>query len=64
MAAKLEARLIKARTLVLYNKELWDFVEHGVLREISKDEMEAWKGPMNYISHHGMEKIQSASTKL
>ena len=64
MAQKLESRLIKSGSIAAYNKELQDFVDRGVLRLISEEEMEAWQGPVNYISHHGVEKLQSDSTKL
>ena len=33
-------------------------------RELDKNEMEAWEGPVNYISHHGVPKPSSVSTAL
>ena len=64
MARKLESGLIKSGSIAAYNEELQDFVDRGVLCLISEDEMQAWQGPVNYICHHRVEKLQSASTKL
>ena len=47
-----------------YNAQLQDYVDQGVIAEIPKDKLAAWTGPVNYISHHGVIKLSSATTKL
>ena len=64
MADQLERRLSKNGGLEAYNDEIKNYVERGVIREISKEEMESWSGGVNYISHHGVFKKSSATTKL
>ena len=61
---KLESRLKAKQELIDYNKEIRDFLDRGVLRELSNHELESWEGPVNYISHHGVLKPGSATTKL
>ena len=31
--------------------QLQEFIGRGILRELTKKELENWKGPINYISH-------------
>ena len=64
MAAGLERRLQKAGEIEAYNEALQDFLDQGTLREVSEDEMASWKGPLNYISHHGVAKPGSVTTAL
>ena len=64
MIKGLESRLIKKGEMADYNQELRGFVDRGVLRELSPKELEEWSGPVNYISHHGVEKPESVTTKL
>ena len=54
IAAKLETRLKLKSELFAYNKEIQDFLDRGVLRNLTKHELERWEGPVNYISHHGV----------
>ena len=62
--AKLEPRLKVKQELTDYNKEIREFLDRGVLRELTKQELESWEGPVNYISHHGALKPGSTTTKL
>merc|ERR1712015_527754 len=39
-------------------------LERECLRILSLDEMEKWKGLVNYVSHHGVDKPASGSTPL
>ena len=64
MAFGQEKRLKVRGEIVEYNKEIASFVERKVIREICDDEMDRWKGPVNYVSHHGVAKPGSATTKL
>ena len=64
MAEQLEKRLLKNGGIDAYNEEIKNYVECGVIRELSKEEMESWSGGVNYISHHGVFKKSSATTKL
>ena len=47
-----------------YNEQMRDMIERGAIRRIRMEELEAWEGPGNYISHHGVTKPESTSTKL
>ena len=64
IASKLEARLKAKSELADYNKELQEFIGRGVLRELTKEELENWEGPINYNSHYGVLKPGSTTTKL
>ena len=64
MAEQLEKRLLKNGGLKAYNDEIENYVDRGVIRELSKEELESWSGGVNYISHHGVFKKSSATTKL
>ena len=50
--------------MLAYNKEFQEFLDRGVLRQLTKHELESWEGPVNYISHHGVLKPGSTTTKL
>ena len=47
----------------VYNKCFQDFIDRGVLKEITEEELEAWEGGINYVSHHHVSK-DSPSTPL
>ena len=63
MATKMAARLEKKGQLDKYSAELQKYIDRGVIVKISQDEKDSWKGPLNYIIHHGVEK-DSATTPL
>merc|ERR1711888_107795 len=63
-AESLEKRLKKNNTRDVYNAEFDGYVERGVFMELTKDELESWSGPVNYIFHHGVPKPSSVSTAL
>ena len=63
MARKLESRLLSKGMLDNYNEELSKYISRGVLVPISDEEMSEYSGPINYISHHGVER-DSISTPL
>jgi hypothetical protein len=63
IACGLERRLVRNKQLEAYNTEMRAFVERGVFKELSQEEMGAWAGPVNYISHLGVHK-DGATTKL
>ena len=56
MAKKQEVRLMKKGMLEKYNVELMKYITRGILVPISEDEMKEYMGPVNYISHHAVEK--------
>ena len=64
MAEHLERRLRKQGHLEAYNREMQEFIDRGVFREVTNEEMRSWEGAVNYISHHGVEKSASATTPL
>ena len=47
--------LIKNGLLETYNDVVRDYIDRGVFRKIPKEELEAWDGPVNYVTHHGVE---------
>ena len=64
MCKGLEARLKKQEHLAAYNKEMQSFLDRGVIRELTKEEMDVWRGPVNYVLHHGVPKPGSTTTPL
>lgn len=47
-----------------YNQEVAGYVERGTFVRLSEEEMDSWKGAVNYISHHGVLKPSSITTSL
>merc|ERR1711867_252569 len=47
-----------------YRNEMRKAIDAGSLRELSKEEMESWHGPVHYVSHFGVVNQESASTKV
>ena len=67
MATKLEDCLIRNDQLEDYNDQIQDYLHRNVIEPISVEEQDTWQkqgSPLNYISHRGVEKLTSASTKL
>ena len=60
MAMKQESRLIRNGQLDAYSKEIQKYIDRGGVVKLSKDEIDTWKGPVNYISHHGV--VQDSMT--
>ena len=56
MSIKQEARLKKKGILGKYNEELYKYITRGILVPISEQEKIEYQGPVNYISHHAVEK--------
>ena len=54
MTEKQEKRLIKSGHLSTYNQEFQKYVDRGAVLKLSDQEIDEWKGPVNYISHHGV----------
>ena len=47
-----------------YNMELRKFIDRGAITKLSQDELENYKGPISYVSHHGVLKQDSTTTPL
>ena len=48
-----ETKLMKDESLKgLYDGQVSDFIERGVLRKLSKSELQSWNGPVRYVDHH------------
>ena len=62
MAKKQETRLLKKGDLDKYNLELRKYITRGVIVPLSEKEINEYKGPVNYISHHGVENPSSVTT--
>ena len=56
IAAKQEERLLKSGHHEFYSKEIQKYLDRGAAVRLSKEEMDEWIGPTNYISHHGVER--------
>ena len=50
--------------LKAYSDIVKDYIERGVFKELSQEEMDDWDGPVNYVSHHGVTKPRSTTTAL
>ena len=54
MAEKMEKRLIKSGFHETYNQEIQKALDRGAAVKLSEQEIEEWKGPVNYIAQHGV----------
>ena len=63
IAEKLEQRLTKEMKRDYYNQQFQELLDRGAVVKLSKEELESWQGPINYISHHGVEQ-DSVTTPL
>ena len=62
-----EKRLLKMGKRAEYDKEMLGYIGRGAFKKLTQEEIDSWKkkgGPVNYISHHGVLKETSATTKL
>ena len=58
-----ERRLLKNKEYAnQYNKQIHDMVARGASRKVSDNELDAYDGPIHYISHHAVLKPESKST--
>ena len=64
IARGLERKLVERGEIEPYNQEIQGYLDRNVIREVSRREMEEWDGAHNYISHHGVVKPGSVTTKL
>ena len=61
---KLEERLRRTDMAEKYCELIQDFIARGILRLLTKEEMDAYDGPVWYVSHHEVLKEGSTSTPL
>ena len=54
MAEKQEKRLVSSGHLAKYNQEFQKYLDRGAAVKLSKEDIRNWRGPVNYISHHGV----------
>ena len=65
MLASTERRLAKTPVhATVYDNQVKDMVIREVARKLSKDEIDNYKGPVHYISHHEVLKPDSKSTPV
>ena len=64
MAISQEKKLKRSGMLEQYNDQIKKFIDRGIVVKLDKHEMADWKGPINYISHHGVVKEDSVTTPL
>ena len=59
--------LKKRGMLETYNAQIQDYLDRGVWKPVSMDQIKDWKAdgnPLHYVSHHGVENSHSKSTPL
>ena len=57
-----ENKLLKDETLLnLYSGQVSDFVERGVLKKMTDEELQGWTGPVRYMDHHEVFKENSTT---
>ena len=62
---KVENRVIKSDTLKKqFREQFEDYVRRGVFRKLTEEEMNAWSGPVFYVTYHEVLKEDSLSTPL
>ena len=60
-----ECRLGKnTQHATVYDNQVQDMVQRGVARKLTKEELNDYKGPIHYISHHKVLKPDSKSTPV
>merc|ERR1711867_292140 len=62
--ASVEKKLKKNGQLAAYNDVMKDYIQRGVFKELSQEEMDNWSKPVNYVSHHSVPKPRSTTTAL
>ena len=55
---------MKNGQLEAYNDVMRDYIERGVLKELSQEEMDDWNEPVNFVPHHGIPKPRLTTTTL
>ena len=61
--ASVEHKLLKDQTMKdAYNAELRKFIERGAIVRLTQEEMDEYKGPVSYVSHHAVFKPGSVTT--
>ena len=66
MSLSLEKQLRRKASLETYNVEFQDYIDRGVLVEVTEAEIGNWEkvgGSVNFIAHHGVETPDKATTK-
>ena len=62
---KIEVRLKKSKSKAdLFREQFNDYVNRGVFRLLTEEEMSAHKGPVFYLTYHEVEKEDSTTTPL
>ena len=61
---KVQERLVRDGLLETYNDVVQEYIDRGVFKKLSQEEMDDWEGPVNYVTHHGVDKPDSLTTAL
>ena len=62
---KVENRVLKSDTIAQqFREQFEDYVKRGVFRKLTDEEMNAWNGPVFYVTYHEVMKEGSSSTPM
>ena len=64
MEKRVQEKLLKNGLLEAYNDVIREYIERGVFRLLSKEEMDDWDKAVNYVTHHGVPKPSSTTTAI
>ena len=59
-----ERKLIKKGEIDQYNEELRSSLNKGYLKKLENDDLQEYKGPISYVGHHPVYKLESKTTPL
>ena len=64
METKFQERLVRDGLLETYNDVVQEYINRGLFRLLSQEEMDDWDQAVNYVTHHGVPKPSSNTTAL
>ena len=48
----------------VYQEQIQDMVDRGVARKLTQEELQTYKGPIHYVAHHEVHRLDSKSTPV
>ena len=63
--SSIEKKLLKDKVMAeTYNAELQKFIDRGAITRLTQDKMNSYQGPISYVSHFAVMKLDSTTTPL